>query len=89
MSSFNSCLTLSILGPPPEELIVASKSSIGYDIIRNMGGLQKGKIAKETKKKTYGAAKPTQQESEDLFAITDVKRDFPTGSIKVREIIFV
>jgi hypothetical protein len=34
-------LTISILGPAPEELIVSSRNSIGYEITKNMGGFRK------------------------------------------------
>jgi len=71
----------SILGPPPEELIVPSKTSVGYDIIKNMGGVQRPTVVREPKKKIYGVTMPHAHDtSEDLPIFTEVKRDFPIGN---------
>jgi hypothetical protein len=59
---------------------VASKTSIGYEIIKNMGGIQKNKIQKEPKKKMYGVSTLSNYLAKDEnIEIPTKEKDFPIG----------
>jgi len=82
----------SILGAAPSELMVAAKNSVGYEILRNMGGFKKkqeSSVVKKDPKKVYGVhmasvktSKPTMDEG---FDFDDMAAEYQTQIPKANE----